>query len=111
WDEVFNAASDWSLRAYIEVSIDPNKLLPPIIVNPDPQAVEGDPIDVALVAQDGLEVQVAALPVFGFKARDEITLYWVGTTAQGQIIALNYPQKLISPRILVFKIPYAHVQM
>lgn len=111
WDEVFNPASDWSLRGYIEVSIDPNKLLPPIIVNPDSQAVEGDPIDVALVAQDGLEVQVAALSVFGFKARDEITLYWVGTTAQGQIIALNYSQKLSSPRILVFKIPYAHVQM
>ncbi|WP_146095013.1 hypothetical protein [Pseudomonas sp. BRM28] len=111
WDEVFNPASDWSLRGYIEVSIDPNKLLPPIIVNPDSQAVEGDPIDVALVAQDGLEVQVAALSVFGFKARDEITLYWVGTTAQGQIIALKYSQTLSSPRILVFKIPYAHVQM
>ena len=110
WDEVLNAATDWSLRGYVEVSIDPNKLQPPVILNPDPEALEGAPIDLALLGQDDVLVQVMALKAFGFKLRDVVTLIWVGTTAQGQVIRVESSQTLTSFKTLTFTIPNKDVQ-
>ncbi|MBV6286142.1 RCC1 domain-containing protein [Pseudomonas aegrilactucae] len=113
YDEVINVSSDWSLRGYVSVELDPDKLEAPEIVNPDPDAAPGDPIDVGALNGEGVDVLVWAERSGRLKPNDVVTLTWVGTTAQGQVITYTPAAQTVKsrlPDVLTFTIPNAQVK-
>lgn len=112
WDECFNVSSDWSLRGYVAVEVDPNKLEAPEIINPDPEAEPGAPIDLADLGDEDVRVDVWVVPGGALKLRDKIELTWLGTTAQGQVITFNpAPQTVTKSRqVLSFLIPNTYAK-
>lgn len=112
WDEVLNVSSDWSLRGYVAVEVDPNKLEAPEIVNPDPDAELGAPIDLGLLGDDDVTVQVWVLKGGPFKLKDIVELTWLGTTAQGQVITYKAPAQTVTKaqQLLSFTIPSANAK-
>lgn len=117
WDECYNTSSDWSLRFYVDVEVDPDRPQAPEIINPDPEAAEGAPIDLSVLGDEDVTVNVWVYRGNGLKTGDKITLTWAGRTAQGQEV-LHVPAPMTVtwtvtgiPRALSFTIPNATVKM
>ncbi|MFD2640841.1 RCC1 domain-containing protein [Pseudomonas japonica] len=111
-DEVHNVSSDWSLRTVIEVEVGQGLFNAPMIENPDPDADPYDVIDLDLLGDDDLIVSVYADPDGKLQIDDVVRLTWVGTTAQGETITVEPPEKTVTriPINLEFPIPNADVR-
>lgn len=112
WDECFNVSSDWSLRGYVAVEVDPNKPDAPEIVNPDPDAEVGAPIDLGVLGDDDVTVNVWVVPGGVFKLKDKVELTWMGTTAQGQVVTYKPAVQTVTKarQVLSFLIPSAYAK-
>ena len=111
-DEVHNPSSDWSVRTLVTVEVGAGLFSAPMIENPDPNANPFDVIDLEDLGEDDLLVSVLVSEEGGLQVGDEISLKWVGTTAQDQIIVVEPPPRTIPrvPTVLVFLIPNADLR-
>ncbi|MFD2644926.1 RCC1 domain-containing protein [Pseudomonas japonica] len=111
-DEVHNTSSDWSLRTIIQVEVGQGLFNAPMIENPDPNADPYDVIDLDLLGDDDLIVSVYAEPEGKLQIDDVVRLTWIGTTAQGETITVEPPEKTVAriPINLEFPIPNADVR-
>ncbi|WP_341959494.1 hypothetical protein [Pseudomonas sp. RC10] len=105
FDEVWNFSTEWSLRTYVDVEADAQRLTAPIIN----ESVNGI-IDLGQLGSADVTVQIEVRGA-PFERNDTVTLTWKGTTSAG--VVREYRDSLILtniPSVVEIPVPNAEIR-